>query len=58
MLGRSWQGRPIQAVEVGDPSRTRVLVVGCIHGNETAGIAVARSSGCRRWASISGSSPT
>src|SRR5437016_2373927 len=40
-LGRSWQGRPIAAVEVGNPSGTRVLVVGCVHGNETAGIAIA-----------------
>jgi protein MpaA len=30
-------------VEVGNPSGTPVLVVGCIHGNETAGIAIARS---------------
>jgi protein MpaA len=43
LLGRSWQGRPIRAVEVGDPQGVRVLVVGCIHGNETAGIAVARA---------------
>ena len=43
MLGRSWDGRPIDAVEVGDPHGTRVLVFGCIHGNETAGIAVARA---------------
>lgn len=43
MLGRSWQGRPIDAVEVGNPTGVRVLVVGCIHGNETAGIAVARA---------------
>jgi protein MpaA len=43
LLGRSWQGRAIQAVEVGNPSGTPVLVVGCIHGNETAGIAIARS---------------
>jgi hypothetical protein len=41
LLGRSWQGRPIRAVEVGHASGTRVLVVGCIHGNETAGIAIA-----------------
>jgi murein peptide amidase A len=41
LLGRSWQGRPITAVEVGNPAGTRVLVVGCIHGNETAGIAIA-----------------
>jgi protein MpaA len=43
LLGRSWQGRPILAVEVGDPSGMPVLVVGCVHGNETAGIAVARA---------------
>jgi murein peptide amidase A len=42
-LGRSSQGRPITAVEVGAPSGRRVLVVGCIHGNETAGIAVAQA---------------
>ena len=41
-LGRSVDGRPITAVEVGDfDSPRRTLVVGCIHGNETAGIAVA-----------------
>jgi protein MpaA len=43
LLGRSWQGRPVQAIEVGDPSGVPVLVVGCIHGNETAGIAVANA---------------
>ena len=43
LLGRSWQGRPIRAVEVGNLSGTRVLVVGCIHGNETAGIAIAQA---------------
>ena len=43
LLGRSWQGRPIRAVEVGNPSGTPVLVVGCIHGNETGGIRVARA---------------
>jgi murein peptide amidase A len=42
-LGRSWQGRPIVAVEVGDPRGTPVLVVGCIHGNETGGIPIARA---------------
>jgi murein peptide amidase A len=41
LLGRSWQGRPIRTVEVGDPSGAPVLVVGCIHGTETAGIAIA-----------------
>ena len=42
VLGRSEQGRPIVAFELGDPaSRVKELVVGCIHGNEQAGIAVA-----------------
>jgi protein MpaA len=41
LLGRSLDGRPIRAVEVGDPAGTRVLVVGCIHGNECAGVAIA-----------------
>lgn len=42
-LGRSALGRPIQAVEVGRPqSRRRILVVGCIHGDEPAGIAITR----------------
>ncbi len=42
-LGRSWQGRPIVALEAGDPGGIPVLVVGAVHGNETAGIAVARA---------------
>jgi protein MpaA len=42
VLGHSLQGRPIRAFEVGDPaSPRRVLVVGCVHGNEPAGIAIA-----------------
>src|SRR6476620_5995769 len=41
VLGRSLDGRPIRAVEVGDRTGTRVLVVGCIHGNECAGVAIA-----------------
>jgi protein MpaA len=42
VLGHSVQGRPIRAFEVGDPaSRRRILIVGCIHGNEPAGIAIA-----------------
>ena len=42
-LGRSWEGRPIEVVRAGDPdSPHRVLVVGCIHGNECAGMAVTR----------------
>lgn len=41
-LGGSVQGRPISAVELGDPhAARRVLVVGCLHGDEPAGAAVA-----------------
>jgi protein MpaA len=44
LLGRSVRGRPIQATELGDPGAARkLLVVGVIHGNETAGRAVARA---------------
>ena len=43
LLGRSWRSRLITAVEVGNPSGRRVLVVGCIHGNEPAGIPIARA---------------
>jgi protein MpaA len=43
LLGRSEQGRPIFAIRAGDPHGVPVLVVGCIHGNETAGIAVAKA---------------
>jgi hypothetical protein len=39
-LGRSAQGRPIVAVREGNAHGARVLVVGCIHGNECAGIAI------------------
>ena len=43
LLGRSVDGRPIVGYEIGNPaSSRRELVVGCIHGNETAGIAIAR----------------
>lgn len=42
-LGRSTEGRPIRAVRLGDPSAERkVLVVGSIHGDESAGIDVMR----------------
>jgi protein MpaA len=42
MLGRSVEGRPITVERIGDPrAAVRVLVVGCIHGAEPAGIAVA-----------------
>jgi protein MpaA len=53
-LGRSEGGRPIVAVRAGDPHGVRVLVVGCIHGNEGAGIAIAHAlqrlrSGADLW---------
>jgi murein peptide amidase A len=41
VLGHSVQGRAIKAYRLGDPtSPHKVLVVGCIHGNECAGMAV------------------
>src|SRR6266480_8071798 len=41
-LGSSVDGRAIRAVETGDlDASQRALVVGCIHGDEPAGIAVA-----------------
>jgi protein MpaA len=44
VLGRSVQRRPIVAVEIrAARPRATVLVVGCIHGNEPAGIAIARA---------------
>jgi murein peptide amidase A len=42
-LGRSERNRTILAFHLGDPTGTPVLVVGCIHGNECAGIAIARA---------------
>jgi protein MpaA len=43
LLGHSVRGRPIVAVELGDPDAPRrLLVVGAIHGNESAGVAIAR----------------
>jgi hypothetical protein len=42
VIGRSVEGRPIVAFEGGAPeSPHRTLVVGCVHGDERAGIAVA-----------------
>jgi protein MpaA len=42
LLGRSVEGRPIVAIETGDfDAAARVLVIGCIHGNERAGISIA-----------------
>ncbi len=42
LIGRSVEGRPIYAYQVGVPGGAAVLVVGCIDGNEPAGIAVAQ----------------
>jgi protein MpaA len=42
-LGRSYEDREIIAIRAGDPKGPRVLVVGCIHGTECAGGAVARA---------------
>lgn len=41
VVGRSVQGRPITATVLGPDSAPRkILLVGCIHGNECAGLAV------------------
>jgi murein peptide amidase A len=40
-LGRSSEGRPITIAKLGSGAR-RLLVVGCIHGTECAGIAIVR----------------
>jgi murein peptide amidase A len=43
LVGRSAEGRAIQLYGMGPPTaRFRVLVVGCIHGDECAGTAVTR----------------
>src|SRR4051812_11202794 len=43
VLGASVRGRAIRVVVVGDEDAPRrILVVGCIHGDECAGLAVAR----------------
>ena len=43
LLGRSEHGRPIVAYRIGSPRGLPVLVVGCIHGTECAGIRIARA---------------
>lgn len=43
LLGRTYEGRALSVLHVGDPSGPRVLVFGCIHGNECAGVAVVRA---------------
>jgi protein MpaA len=41
VIGRSIEGRPITLARIGEPGAPRkVLVVGCIHGNEPAGRAI------------------
>ena len=41
-LGTSVKGRPIDAIETGSPTgKLKVVVIGCIHGNEPAGIGIA-----------------
>jgi protein MpaA len=43
VIGHSVEGRPIHVVETGTRGQPRILVVGCIHGNECAGMAVIRA---------------
>jgi protein MpaA len=40
LIGRSVRGRPIYAYSLGPPGSKPVLVVGCTHGNESAGLAI------------------
>ncbi len=41
VVGRSVQGRPIRAFQLGNPHASRrLLVVGCIHGDECAGMKI------------------
>jgi protein MpaA len=43
VIGRSVEGRPLRALELrGRDARTTVLVVGCVHGNECAGLRAVR----------------
>jgi murein endopeptidase len=42
MLGRSTEGRPIYAYRLGNPAARKLLVVGTVHGDEPAGLAVTR----------------
>ena len=41
LIGRSAMGRPIRAYVIGSPHARPILVVGCIHGDEPAGIPIA-----------------
>lgn len=40
LIGRSVRGRPIYAYQLGPPGGRPVLVVGCTHGDESAGMAI------------------
>jgi murein peptide amidase A len=42
-LGHSYGGRPIDAVRVGNAAGPPILVFGCIHGTECAGMAIVRA---------------
>ncbi|MGZ8635752.1 MAG: M14 family zinc carboxypeptidase [Actinomycetota bacterium] len=42
VLGESVEGRPIRVAHEGDPEEPVILVVGCIHGDECAGVGIAR----------------
>jgi protein MpaA len=43
-LGKTHEGRVVRAVQIGDPSSDdTVLVIGAIHGNERAGLAIVRA---------------
>ena len=42
LLGESIEGRPIHVFHRGDPDEIRVLVVGCIHGDECASVRIAK----------------
>lgn len=42
-IGRSERGRPIVAIHIGNREGVPVLVVGCIHGTECAGMAITRA---------------
>ena len=60
-IGRSVNGSPIRAIRIGQAGDSRtLLIVGCIHGNEPAGIAIARhlATPRRRRGARCGSSPT
>jgi protein MpaA len=40
VIGTSIQGRPLEAIRMGDPKGVTVAVIGVIHGNEEAGLLI------------------